>query len=1412
MTMKKIFSLLLSVAAMVAYASTTNVSVADDHVHSYRNGFCAVANCTAPYEPAVVVTGVMPINEVASATDVYEIANGGNLFWFAEQVNSGNTAYSAKLVADIDLEHRAWTPIGSSAAFTGEFDGDGHSITNLSISADASMLNAAFIGLHSGTNDIKNFSISGNITTSGTSGDHCVAGVVAYTSGAHKIQDIHCSVNIANLNASAVSTRFGGIVTKADGATINRCIYDGTITGNATSLQLAGILGWPNANNTVVSNCLFSGTITSTSTGNNSAYLGGIVGYAPSTLSTLIVANNLSIGTISSPDGATRTGAIAGRSTVSPVSYTNNFILSGLPVVGSATTAANTPAVVQVTAAQLGDGSLIDLLGAENWTQGADYPVPHDNNEPITEEDMIVDGIKYAFNSDNTLYVTYPNSEVPSSSNPCSYSGDITIPAEVEIKGKSYAVTAIGDYAFHFAPVTSLTLPEGILKLGYKAIYQTQLTEIVVPNSVTLMDYEALGYNKKLEKITFGENIASNTWGDKLCIYGEKKYEVYMYCKAVPELRSYTFYTTGAIVHVYPMMYAAFKANAAWNAYDIVGDLWIEYTYEDLQETIATYKALLPQGDAVGTDPGCYSQTSASALATAIEEAEKVGEDADLPLLNNVINNILIAYDALYVYPLNEGVFYIESDYKQGYAIYGDAAEANTQGLKLAPYSEGDDKYYFKLTRKGGNWIMQSLDNDMYVGTAIGGNANGKYISLTENFANEQVITWVEGGKFKIQSVISGSVVTFPYRNYNNQISVYNYAAGSADESRQHWRFHPVSSDKFNIDYNLENPRVRGFLHDFVYSPDDNPKVYAYNVAPPDRRDQPFPATIYWTRADNALSQQLTLSRNEDFSDAVVVDLGSDVASYEIYNLIPSQTYYYKVTATLAGGDSRQLISSSFNTTGQLRQIKANSVANIRDLGGWPTASGNAVRYGFIYRGAELSGNHNVEPEDATILRGIGIKAELDLRGDGEAGNITASALGNEVEYRRIALGQTSTYLHGLTKYRSQYKADVEYVFDCVKQDKPVYFHCAIGADRTGTLAFLLDGVLGVSESDIYKDFELTTFSYYNTGRGKGQLTEPMDLIKSVQGETLEQKFYKFFTDSLEIPAAEVDAFRSKMLGLSNRLTASEVMELISAATAEGKLVVDLSKYAFADDVTAADLAAEGNVLVVAPSDCGISGRNIIVDGICESLVLIDGAPFSPAAAFTANNATFTKTLTDGGWHSAVLPYETEIPEGVEVVNNASVDGTVITLQPVEGEVEANTPFLYRMAGGGEATISFVSITESVIDITHTDDAALTSGALRGTYIGLLAGSATGSLVLNDDGTAFVAAAANTAILPFSAYLDAQQGADTFTILIDDLLAVELPQQASSAAGYKSTFDLMGRKVAAPAHGLYVIDGKKVKY
>ena len=1299
------------------------------HTHSYTNGFCTDATCTSPYEEAT-----------QDSEGYYLIDNGGKLFWLAQQVNNGTgTNYDAKLTADINLENRPWTPMGDDTNYhAGEFDGQGFSITGLKIQADDAMTRAAFIGYHNSTKDVHNFKISGSITATGTTSNHYAAGVISRVNGACKIQDIWSSVNISSINTAVTSIRLAGIVTKAQATTIDRCVYDGTINGSTTSLQVAGILGWNDADNTTVTNCLYAGTLTSTGTGSSSAYLGGILGYAGN-YGGLNCSNNLSIGTIDSPSAATRSGALVGNNSRSLDFFVNNYILQGLPITGSGSS--KIPTVTEVTTAQLTDGTLPDLLSSTNWVQGTNYPIPQENTV-ITEADMTVGGIKYVITSDNTVAVTYPNAEQPASGNASTYTGEITIPASITIKGKTFNVTAIGDYAFwgagitsltlsegivslgnksiyntqitkitvpnsvtttdyealgyntlldtirfggniaankwgdklcynpsgtgkkkevymycnavpqlrtytfdfakatvHVYPdlydaymadaawatydivgdlgleniseftvngikykilsgsnvyvtypnesqpssgnvstysgdivipaqvsygggtfnvtaigdyafwgagITSLTLSEGITKLGYKSIYNTQITEITLPNSVTTMDYEALGYNTLLVTINFGENIAANKWGDKLCYNPSgtgKKKEVYMNCNAVPQLQSYTFDFAKANVHVRPTMYSAFKADAVWSTYDIIGDLWIEYTYDDLQAAITNYAA--PTGNAVGTDPGCYTVASVQALNDALTAAQALDNTATLEQLNTAINNLIIAYDGLKTIELQEGYYALENIYKP-YALYGDASTADTQGLKLeTPFDASKQKFYFKLTRKGGNWLMQCVDNGMYVGTIIGASSatsSSKYISLTTNPENEQIITWVAGGAFKIRGIYNGST-TLPY-------AYYNYGAMTRDctdaETRIQWHFHPAVPGTYPLDFNLENGRVRGFVHDFEYTASDASKISTYNVAPPARRDQPVPATVFWTRDASSTAQHVTWSTDATFTDATTVEVDNSNASYEIYNLYPGKTYYYKVTATV-GGSETELINSTFTTSGQVRMIKADGVSNIRDLGGWTTASGKTIAYGKIFRGAAFTST-TITQEGIDAVRATGVKAELDLRDGSQDGSMSASLLGSDVEYNRIKLAQTASHMTGLTNSKSQYIQCVQYVLDCVKNNKPVYFHCAIGRDRTGTLAFLLEGVLGMSKSDMYKEYELTNFSSLNTPCSKGQLDEMFTMIEGLSGATLEDKFYTYLTTEFGIAAADLDEFRTIMLGLPPVLTPPEVQDVISTA------------------------------------------------------------------------------------------------------------------------------------------------------------------------------------------------------------------------------------------------------------------------
>lgn len=153
------------------------------------------------------------------------------------------------------------------------------------------------------------------------------------------------------------------------------------------------------------------------------------------------------------------------------------------------------------------------------------------------------------------------------------------------------------------------------------------------------------------------------------------------------------------------------------------------------------------------------------------------------------------------------------------------------------------------------------------------------------------------------------------------------------------------------------------------------------------------------------------------------------------------------------------------------------ATANARDLGGW-ACDGGTVKYGVLVRGALPNA------ADKALMAGkIGIKTELQLYGGSDS----------QYPYEERSLWDIDWYgMNGFIWYsiadskRDLWKYDLGVIFDSVAHQKPVYFHCGAGKDRTGTIAAMLLGLLGVSQGDIDADYELTSFT---TGSGSGITT-----------------------------------------------------------------------------------------------------------------------------------------------------------------------------------------------------------------------------------------------------------------------------------------------------------------------------------
>ena len=250
--------------------------------------------------------------------------------------------------------------------------------------------------------------------------------------------------------------------------------------------------------------------------------------------------------------------------------------------------------------------------------------------------------------------------------------------------------------------------------------------------------------------------------------------------------------------------------------------------------------------------------------------------------------------------------------------------------------------------------------------------------------------------------------------------------------------------------------------------------------------------TLSWKQNGSAF-YTVYLSENQAFEDATVEKVFGYTPTLDLYNLIPGTTYYWKVKGTYSGDESA--VGTFTTEESKVRTIYVDGVSNVRDLGGYETTTGE-VKYGLLYRGGKLNGTTSgeaiTEEGKSEMLDSLKIKTEIDLRSVSDDGGQTENAIGEGVNYIKIPLGQYANILDYETwsildeseksgNFDANNKNAVKQIFELLADENnyPIYFHCNAGADRTGTLALLINGLLGVDEQMLIKDYELTTISRY---------------------------------------------------------------------------------------------------------------------------------------------------------------------------------------------------------------------------------------------------------------------------------------------------------------------------------------------
>ncbi|MBR1891649.1 MAG: tyrosine-protein phosphatase [Clostridia bacterium] len=329
-----------------------------------------------------------------------------------------------------------------------------------------------------------------------------------------------------------------------------------------------------------------------------------------------------------------------------------------------------------------------------------------------------------------------------------------------------------------------------------------------------------------------------------------------------------------------------------------------------------------------------------------------------------------------------------------------------------------------------------------------------------------------------------------------------------------------ISNPGATVDFH--SPSLKSYLADSV----ENISTYASG-----KKEKSFPraTTLSWTanfKADGYTVEYYPVDRPDEVISVFTLD-----DKVNLYNLYVGSAYAWKVKASVGGGVVTSAEGRFSTSSAAPRNLYIDGVTNARDLGGWNLEQGGKVRQGLIFRTGRINTSWyntvNAQVTEfgiKTMLETLRMRSELDLRKDYE----------NEVSLlRECVLGDTVKYYPCPMEY-TDLKANVQtvcHVFELLadRDNYPLFFHCDIGTDRTGYIAFLINGVLGVSEQDLNREYLLSNFGNIGSSRSlSGIKSAYVNEIKACSGATLKDKVENHLL-GLGVKKTHIDALREYM-------------------------------------------------------------------------------------------------------------------------------------------------------------------------------------------------------------------------------------------------------------------------------------------
>ena len=320
----------------------------------------------------------------------------------------------------------------------------------------------------------------------------------------------------------------------------------------------------------------------------------------------------------------------------------------------------------------------------------------------------------------------------------------------------------------------------------------------------------------------------------------------------------------------------------------------------------------------------------------------------------------------------------------------------------------------------------------------------------------------------------------------------------------------------------------------------------------------PYPTVLEWefVGCNCTPNYSVYLAEDTSFNDSDLIAENITADTVNVWNLKIAATYFWKVVVK---DTSRTLYESpvySFSTPDLWpRMLFIDGITNVRDIGGRTVQNGRQIRQGLFYRSSELSYDQTVTEYGIRQLMDLGITTEIDLRNDDEDPD---TALPPSIRYFRPfadEVGGVKEFWDGLKNYSIQYGAVFK---ELAKQETyPVLCHCKAGADRTGTVAALLEALIGCSLEQIVLDFEWTSLSI--NGPRDAMITSWQDMISGLRSYdslngTLQVGAWNYLVAAGVTPE-ELDSIKSIFLaGEVQHVQEKRVVHLLNNMNGSAKL------------------------------------------------------------------------------------------------------------------------------------------------------------------------------------------------------------------------------------------------------------------